>query len=69
MTTQLRLESEVIYENGTMTIDNAACVPHVGSTMSTLWGIREVKSLHYDFHEYTGQCCVTVTVDRSSAKE
>lgn len=48
---------------GAMVVDNAVCVPHIGSKIHTVWGAREVKSLCYDFNEYTGACRVEVEVD------
>lgn len=43
-------------------ISNAPCVPRVGATMETSYGIRVVKDLHYDFHATDGSVRVHVVV-------
>jgi hypothetical protein len=63
MNIKLMIVSKRWQDEGSMAIDHASCVPHIGSILHTIWGIREVKSVCYDFNEYTGTCKVEVEVD------
>lgn len=65
MSIQLVFASILYADNhGDEILNNVPCVPHVGSTVDTKWGVRVVTSLHYDFHLNNGSCRVIAKVDR-----
>jgi hypothetical protein len=64
MTIQLVFVSDAVSDDGEDRINNAPCVPNVGSRIDTIWGIRVVQSLYYDFHADNGECRVLITVSK-----